>query len=551
LPIAVALFASSAAVAFVLPGGRSGNEAEPALTVAPGAAVLAGYGRSVPGPPSPPPEGLAPNYEQVLGMAALGDTLVAVGERAARPRDERPDLSEPLAWWSVDGGERWEPAVLGDLGNAALTSVAADGNRFVAVGWRPTPRGSKALVLVSTDGRAWTEERVDGAGVLLHTAVATPNGAVLAGRRDDLSGLVPVVFVPEKDGWRQVVLLGHANGSEAEIRGSCADRGEITLVGMVRREGDREALVLRSTDAGKIWRPLVLPGPALVGTDGRANTCAAAGGRTAIAGTTTIRGYDRAFVSVEDDGRWQDAFLLEPANLQRQGHTVARAAAIVGSEIVVLGHDSSNDNGQGDLASWRNGLDGWVRLGALEALGSGHGVGEARTAIAHRGVLVVGGTSGDRSVVWRTSPGAAVIPPPEVAVPAPTPWWVAHGEDDLCRMAPAGAVQAALGPVPAMPQLLPEPAGPTVSCTWLTDDGETALLIQIAPSRRLDVLAANYQSAGIGAPQPVAGVCQDGTYYPAFATLAARCGETGVAVGGLPQDKAIVLMKAFVTKLPD
>jgi len=217
----------------------------------------------------------------------------------------------------------------------------------------------------------------------------------------------------------------------------------------------------------------------------------------------------------------------------------------------VLGYDTSTDNARTDLAAWQSGppTGGWVRLDALDALGAGLGVAEARAAVVHRGVLVVGGISSDRAVVWRTSPAAAVTPP-QVTTTIPTPWWVTHGEDDLCRMAPPVAVTAAVGPVPARPRLLPEPAGPTVSCTWLKEGGDTALQIQIAPARRLDVLAANYP-AGLPTPKEVDGVCEGGTYYPAFATLVARCGDTAVAVGGLPQDTATILMKVFVEELDD
>lgn len=45
--------------------------------------VLARDGTFRLGPPPPPEAPLAPHYEQVLGMAVLGETMVAVGERAA------------------------------------------------------------------------------------------------------------------------------------------------------------------------------------------------------------------------------------------------------------------------------------------------------------------------------------------------------------------------------------------------------------------------------------------------------------------------------------
>jgi hypothetical protein len=492
---------------------------------------------------------LLPTYEQVLGMAVMGHTIVAVGERAARPRDQRPDLAEPLAWWSVDGGEHWNPASV--PGRGRLTGVAAAGGRFVAVGYLTETRGTDALVLVSNDGRSWIEEPVAGRDILLDAVVATPTGVILAGGRSDLSGRVPIALVPDPaGGWRDVVLLDAAGGRNAEIRGGCAEGRDVMLVGIVVHEGgERSPLVLRSSDAGDTWRSVGLPGRELVGTDPRANGCAMAAGRTAVAGTAEVRGYDRAFVSVEEDGRWRDAELLEPSNLQRPGHTLGAEAVAVGPDFVVVGHDSSYDEPGSDLAVWRSAPHGWDRLDALDRLGAGVGIGVGLAAIAVDGVLLVGGTSADRAVVWRSSPDEAVITPETTATTTET-WWAVHRETDACELVGEQDLSAIPGLAAVTPRLSPQPVGPLIDCSWIGDDGTTILSVGLAPVRRFETFAASYPS-GLPPPEPVTGICQEARYYPTFFTAMARCGDTVVAVSGPPKDEATILLRAIARRFAD
>lgn len=516
--------------------------------VRPEAVVLASHGSSEPGPPPPPDVPGALHYEQVLDIAVLGETMVAVGDRAVRPRDQRPDLSVPLTWWSDDRGAHWNAVPL--PGTGRLRSVAAVGDRFIAVGYAAEPHGMTALVLSSTDGRSWTAEDVPGTDVLLDTVVATAAGAILGGGRTDLSGRVPVAFVPHKSGgWNQIPLLAEAGGREGEIRGGCADGDEVTLVGMVVDDGENYPLVLRSSDAGDTWRAIKLPGPALVGTQPRANSCDVAAGRTAIVGTAEVRGYDRAWVSVERKGGWQDADLLEPTNLDRPGHTLGAAAAALGSEFVVIGHDTSYDEPGSDLAVWQSGPNGWTRMDAVDSLGAGGGVAVGFSAVVVRGVLLVGGTSADRAVVWRSSPQLAVTTPSTTVTTVET-WWARYRTTDVCRLLDPNTLQATLGPNGGTPRLLPNLNGPVISCNWSRDDGSLSLSIEIAPARRLEVFAANYPT-NLPPPKPVSGVCQDGRYYAAFTTLIARCGDTVVAVSGPPEGDGVTILEVILKRLAD
>ena len=548
VPIGVLVTAGLVAAAVATTGEPDGFSS---VGVPPHAVVLSPDVVSQPGPPPPPAAPLAPHYEQVLGMAVMGETMVAVGERAARPRDQRPDLAEPLAWWSVDRGAHWNPASV-PVGRGRLTGVAAGGGRFVAVGYLTETRGTDAIVLVSNDGRSWVEEPVAGTDILLDAVVDTPAGPILAGGRADLSGRVPIALVPDPaGGWRDVVLLDEAGGRTAEIRGACVEGRDVTLVGLVVNEGgERAPLVLRSSDAGDTWRAIALPGRELVGTEPRANGCAMAAGRTAVVGTAEVRGYDRAFVSVEEDGTWRAAELLEASNLQRPGHTLGAAVVAVGPDFVVAGHDSSYDEPGSDLAVWRSAPHGWARLDALDRLGAGTGVGVGLASIVVDGVLLVGGTSADRAVIWRSSPGQAVVTTPETTVTTTETWWAAHRETDACELVAEQDLGAIPGAADTIPRLSPQPVGPLIDCSWLRDDGSTILSVGLAPVRRFETFAASYPS-GLPPPEPVAGICQEARYYPGFFTAAARCGDTLVAVSGPPREEATTLLRTIARRFAD
>lgn len=522
--------------------------------VAPQAIVLARSGASEPGPPLAPDE-VGPTYEQVLGMAVLGRTVVAVGERAWRPRDERPELTEPLAWWSTDKGETWHSASV--PGIWGLQAVATVGNRFVAVGNRVTDdRITSAVVLVSTDGKRWAEERVPGLNVALNAAVAIPTGAILAGSRIDATGRVPVALVSGRTGgWRQAVLPDSAPEDQAEIRGACAHGADVMLVGLVHRGGGEAApLVLRSSDGGTTWRAITLPGPVLDGAAPPARSCAIATDRTAVVGNAVVDGYESAFVSEEAGGTWQDARLL---GIKGDGETLATAVHLSTSGLVVVGHDTSDNPDHSDLAVWRSDERGWSRLAGLEAIGSGTGVGVGFAALTLRSLLLVGGSSGDRAVIWRTSlrragevagttvpsQGAAATAARKPPVPTGT-WWAAHGHTNACDLVDERALRSTLGARPVMANLLSVASGPVIDCLWELPNG-TFVGVEIAPQERLDRFVASYPSR-LPPPEPITSTCEGAGYYSGTETAIARCGDTTVAVSGLARDPAAALLASIV-----
>jgi hypothetical protein len=131
-------------------------------------------------PPTPPPPTVEwsriPHDEAIFGgdgdqmmtgIATDGTRLVAVGTTVAgfAERD--------AAIWTSDDGIGWarvphEPDVLGGPGSQEMTSIAAGGPGFVAVGYRfdePGRLGLYAGVWISPDGLTWTSVTTDHASL--------------------------------------------------------------------------------------------------------------------------------------------------------------------------------------------------------------------------------------------------------------------------------------------------------------------------------------------------------------------------------------------------
>jgi hypothetical protein len=106
-------------------------------------------------------------------VAASGNLLVA--------SQGYPQFSPPLLWYSTDLGDNWQPAqtdlVMGEDGNVGIVDVAADGGRFVAVGYEER-EDYEPLVLVSTDGASWQSASLPpaAAGQIFDQVSARPGG---------------------------------------------------------------------------------------------------------------------------------------------------------------------------------------------------------------------------------------------------------------------------------------------------------------------------------------------------------------------------------------
>ncbi len=550
LGVAAAALAAAGSVAVVLQTGETKEPPATGPVLAPVAAVLDGAGDSAAGPPVAPEGPNARRYDRVSGVAARGRTFVAVGERLNRGGDPRFEAAAPLIWWSDDAGAAWHAAAV--AGSGALSAVVADGDRFVAVGTRPTTQGGQALVLTSADGRAWNEAPVaNGETLLLHAAVATPAGPVLAGSRVDIEGIAPMVILPDgKGGWKHdVVLLGDVDGYEGEVRGACAEGKDLVLVGkVVDRSGKGRAFVLRSPDGGAMWRSLPTTAAMLTDTNARANACALSKGRLAIVGTATIHAFDRGFISVEKDGSFPRADALESKRVDLGTETLAHAVAAVGSDFVAVGYDTADDL-DGDLAAWRSGAGEPVRLARLEALGGGRGVAEGRAVLVDHGVVVVAGTSADRAVVWRSSPAEAEK---DTAGPVTSttidPFWSRYGRVDACALLTAREVADLTRGVPVTPRLSATHDTPRVVCNWSSAAGNVGLSIELTPPSKVADFAHHYP-AELAPRTPVPEACTDAWYYPGIFTVAGVCKDAGVALGGVPSDVAGRYLRAIAARL--
>jgi hypothetical protein len=136
---------------------------------------------------------------RVLGLAASGDRLVAVGTVGDATYG-------PAAAW-VHAGGPWRRATVDDTGGA-MRAVAATGTGFVAVGLRPGDAGAK--VWTSHDGMRWEavpdQPAFHAAGPARMLAVASaPDGVIVAtGWRADAGNGSSVAWTArDPSSWRQ------------------------------------------------------------------------------------------------------------------------------------------------------------------------------------------------------------------------------------------------------------------------------------------------------------------------------------------------------------
>ena len=250
----MALFAVAAA-GIVIAGSLNVSRGLSGLVTAYPAARLAdgqfaGLGGSA-APPVPP---------SLTGIAAAGDTVVAVGSQATLP-DARP-----LVLMSPDGGRTWQPAVLraaegGSMAGAVPLMVAGGPGRWLAV--------APGAVWTSPDGRTW--QLGPGIAPLASgdhvTALAqTPGGFVAVGENVRRQGaavvLTPVLWTsPNGLAWQRrgasQLDLPAGKGRAVALRWVAARGGVLMIAGEVARtvvqhRGKRKVSVL--TESPHVWR---------------------------------------------------------------------------------------------------------------------------------------------------------------------------------------------------------------------------------------------------------------------------------------------------------
>lgn len=117
-----------------------------------------------------------PEATPVDVTAAPDGVLIAIGTTGGDNFDDQ----YPVAWRSIDGGQRWTIARLPTAKGTQLSAVVATGGGFTAVGRRYATMS--AVVLDSTNGNRWSVDRsaAEAGAHALAGAVALPGGTLLA-----------------------------------------------------------------------------------------------------------------------------------------------------------------------------------------------------------------------------------------------------------------------------------------------------------------------------------------------------------------------------------
>ena len=172
-------------------------------------------------------------HDPVVGVAARGGGLLAVGGHASAPR----------VWTVASDAHAWS-AVAGDgafPGSTSLLDVAAHATGFLATGWSETAEGPRPALFGSPDGSAWEPATLPEVGHGVCLAVAANDGGALA---------VGTTFTePDvREPVRSVAFVSDIGGawSEVPLEGVDAPRhGAVTMV-----TATRAAFLLATVDVG-------------------------------------------------------------------------------------------------------------------------------------------------------------------------------------------------------------------------------------------------------------------------------------------------------------
>lgn len=236
-----------------------------------------------------PPRDLPAEADYLEALAAGPGGYVAVGGNSMA------DGYLARIWRSVDG-LAWETVDAPVLDGVEVWSVAANADRYVAVGTRGFNSVDVAAeILISPDGSSWSvAERIDGAW---GGAVAAGPAGFIVHIQFEIEGASDLLVSDTGKDWRPVAGSDVAEG--VEIRDIAWDTTSWLAVGSV---GTRAA-VFRSPD-GRTWTEEPLPGSEPVNGLLDVYPYAVVPGRWA----TLIMGLDRAPSCAEDDdwcGRYQ------------------------------------------------------------------------------------------------------------------------------------------------------------------------------------------------------------------------------------------------------
>ncbi len=250
-------------------------------------------------------------HDPVVGVAARGPGLLAVGGHAAAPR----------VWSLAAGAQAWS-AIAGDgafPGSTSLLDVAAHTTGFLAAGWRETAEGPRPALFAADDGTAWTPASLPEVGHGVCLAVAAKDGGALAvgttfSEPDVREPVRSVAFVSDIGGtWSEVPLAGVEAPRHGAITMVTATRAAF-LLATVDVAGSR---LYASSSASGPWRALAAPK-----TDQVVSYLAAADTDAGVL-LAGIDALDRPRFWLEGARGWRET--TAPAGLPTSSHVVAFA----------------------------------------------------------------------------------------------------------------------------------------------------------------------------------------------------------------------------------
>jgi class 3 adenylate cyclase len=279
------------------------------------------------------------------------------------------------------GGDGWiqlddpDHARLGGPGKQAITRIATDGNRLVAVGLERFGSDIDAAVWVANDPRSW--RRIDPPGVFdgpgkqtIWGVAMTDEVVVAVGYEDDGTGTDAAVWISEGQRWRRVEDQPDLTGIGDQTMNRVIEyRDGFLAVGWDSSGGDVDAAVWTSPD-GHRWTRVAADDDVFGGEGDQRMFGVAAGPNLIVAvgedssRSTSPGGVDGAVWNSKHGIRWK-RIPAESSNFKVRGDGSIRAIEDVGQGFVAVG--SSIGYSKRDAASWHS-EDGhyWDRTSSVE-----------------------------------------------------------------------------------------------------------------------------------------------------------------------------------------
>lgn len=380
-----------------------------------------------------PAMGTTPLPASLTGVAAAGQTVVAIGAAPSQP------ASLPLFLVSTDGGHTWSRAATAGsaTAGAAAAGLSAAGPSVGSPGAAVTAGTTPVLVArgggtwlalaqhaawTSSDGRAWQQAPAlpPAAGDTVLGLAGTAAGFVAVGAHTG-SQPGPVVWTSAAgQPWQRAsgATLGLTNGGHlAALRWAAAEGGVVLAGGRVpgatRHDGRLATGLWRSTDNGHTWNPVGLPG-GHGATGGLAGLAATGTGFVAVRSGHASGRQDAVTYLSAQGSNWRYDGKLTPARrasfqvtaVSGSSHGFAVAGSIHSSQVAFF---SAHGHGWQQLADPGTGLAGLTAGpgGAVLVAGNSRPGSQAGGSQPH---LLLLGRGGGRQQAAQAALAAAASP---------------------------------------------------------------------------------------------------------------------------------------------